>query len=160
MRTTPFAYRLTSASSKSWRFDPGREVGLAVPEQDRQARRDGCKTGDTDPFAVFHHDVPRALAEQALSKERRQSPTAGRRLWPLDAWPAVPTRLVLCTEDRMLPPALMRGVAADRLGITPDEIVAGHCVALSRPVPFVFTEVFTFTGDRISRLDTLHINLA
>jgi pimeloyl-ACP methyl ester carboxylesterase len=98
-----------------------------------QARRDGGKTGNPDPLVVFYHDVPRALAEQALSKERRQSPTAGRRPWPLDAWPAVPTRFVLCTEDRMFPPALMRRVAADRLAVTPDEIVAGHCVALSRP---------------------------
>jgi ketosteroid isomerase-like protein len=27
------------------------------------------------------------------------------------------------------------------------------------PVPFVFTELFTFTGDRVSRLETFHINL-
>jgi ketosteroid isomerase-like protein len=27
-------------------------------------------------------------------------------------------------------------------------------------VPFVFTEVFTFTGDKISRLETFHVNLA
>jgi ketosteroid isomerase-like protein len=27
------------------------------------------------------------------------------------------------------------------------------------PVPFVFTEVFTFTGDKVSRLETFHINL-
>jgi hypothetical protein len=27
-------------------------------------------------------------------------------------------------------------------------------------VAFVFTEVFTFTADRISRLETFHINLA
>lgn len=26
-------------------------------------------------------------------------------------------------------------------------------------VAFVFTEVFTFTGDRISRLETFHINI-
>jgi hypothetical protein len=26
-------------------------------------------------------------------------------------------------------------------------------------VSFVFTEVFTFTGDRISRLETFHINI-
>ena len=26
-------------------------------------------------------------------------------------------------------------------------------------VPFVFTEVFTFTGDKVSRLETFHINL-
>ena len=98
-----------------------------------QARRDGGLTGSQDPLVVFYHDVPRPLAEEAMSKERRQSSTPGRSPWPLDRWPSVPTRFVLCTEDRMFPPDFMRRVAADRLGIVPDEIAAGHCVALSRP---------------------------
>jgi hypothetical protein len=42
-------------------------------------------------------------------------------------------RFVLCTEDRFFPPELMRRVVADRLGIVPDEMPAGHAVALSRP---------------------------
>ena len=40
---------------------------------------------------------------------------------------------MLCTEDRFFPPELMRRVVADRLGIVPDEMPAGHAVALSRP---------------------------
>jgi hypothetical protein len=40
---------------------------------------------------------------------------------------------VLCTEDRFLPPDFMRQVVSERLAITPDEIDASHCVALSRP---------------------------
>jgi hypothetical protein len=48
-------------------------------------------------------------------------------------WPAVPTRFVLCTQDRFFPADFMRRVVAERLAITPDEIRAGHCVALSRP---------------------------
>ena len=98
-----------------------------------QARRDGGLTGNEDPFIAFYHDVPRALAEEAKSKERSESNTAYNSPWPLDAWPAVPTKFVLCTEDRFFPPAFMRRVVSDRLGITPDEIAAGHCVALSRP---------------------------
>jgi pimeloyl-ACP methyl ester carboxylesterase len=98
-----------------------------------QAKRDGGKTGSADPFVVFYHDVPHALAEQALAKERHQSETPGRIPWPLDAWPSVPTRFVLCTEDRFFPADFMRRVVSERLGITPDEIAAGHCVALSRP---------------------------
>ena len=39
----------------------------------------------------------------------------------------------LCTEDRCFPAPFMRRVAGERLGIGPDEIAAGHCVALSRP---------------------------
>jgi len=40
---------------------------------------------------------------------------------------------VLCTEDRFFPPNLMHRVVSERLAISPDEIAAGHCVALSRP---------------------------
>jgi pimeloyl-ACP methyl ester carboxylesterase len=98
-----------------------------------QARRDGGKTGSEDPFVVFYHDVPRPLAEEALSKARSQSEAPGRDPWPLDAWPTVPTRFVLCTEDRFFPRDFMRRMVADRLGTAPDEIAAGHCVALSRP---------------------------
>jgi pimeloyl-ACP methyl ester carboxylesterase len=98
-----------------------------------QARRDGGQTGSDDPFVAFYHDVPRALAEEALSKERGESETAYNSPWPLAAWPDVPTRFVLCTEDRVFPAEFMRRVVAERLGIVPDEIASGHCVGLSRP---------------------------
>jgi pimeloyl-ACP methyl ester carboxylesterase len=104
--------------------------GQAVREQ---AQRDGGLTGSDDPFVAFFHDVPRELAEQALSKERGESEAAFNNPWPLDAWPAVPSKFVLCTEDRFFPAEFMRRVVAERLGIVPDEIAAGHCVALSRP---------------------------
>jgi pimeloyl-ACP methyl ester carboxylesterase len=79
--------------------------------------------------------VSRALAEEAVRRQRSQSGTPGGSPWPLEAWPAVPTRFVLCTQDRIFPPEFMRRIACERLGITPDEIAAGHCVALSRPKP-------------------------
>jgi pimeloyl-ACP methyl ester carboxylesterase len=53
--------------------------------------------------------------------------------WPLDAWPHVPTRVLLCRDDRLFPTRFVRRVARQRLGITPDEIDGGHCPALSRP---------------------------
>jgi dienelactone hydrolase len=101
---------------------------------DEQARRDGGMTGSDDPFVAFYHDVPRALAEEALSKERPESNTAYHTPWPLDAWPDVPTRVVVCAEDRFFPAEFMRRVVAERLAVTADEIAAGHCVALSRPI--------------------------
>jgi pimeloyl-ACP methyl ester carboxylesterase len=70
---------------------------------DEQAGRDGGLTGNDDPFVAFYHDLPRALAEEALSKERSESDTAYNSPWPLDALPAVPTKFVVCTEDRVLP---------------------------------------------------------
>jgi pimeloyl-ACP methyl ester carboxylesterase len=100
---------------------------------EEQARQDGGLTGSDDPFVAFYHDVPTSLAEEALRKERSESDSAYNSPWPLDALPAVPTRFVACTEDRFFPVAFMRRVAAERLGIVPDEIASGHCVALSHP---------------------------
>jgi len=105
--------------------------GAAVREQ---AARDGGLTGNEDPFVAYYHDVPRKLAEEAMSKERAHPSEASMASpWPLDAWPDVPTKFVLCTEDRFFPADFLRRVVAERLDIVPDEIAAGHCVALSRP---------------------------
>lgn len=98
-----------------------------------QALADGGLTGNDDPLVAFYHDVPPALAEEAMSRERAESATAYDSPWPLAAWPSVRTEFVLCTEDRFFPPAFMRRVVAERLAINPREIAAGHCVALSRP---------------------------
>jgi pimeloyl-ACP methyl ester carboxylesterase len=88
--------------------------------------------GDDD-VAVFYHDVPPALAAEALARGRAQAEAPGREPLPLDSWPEVPTRFLLCREDRMFPAAWMRGVVRERLGIAPDELDGGHCPALSRP---------------------------
>jgi len=101
---------------------------------EEQAARDGGATGNQDPYVSFYHDVPRDLAAQALSKERAHpSAACNASPWPLEALPDVPTHFVLCTEDRFFPPDFLRRVVAERLGVVPDEIAAGHCVALSRP---------------------------
>ncbi|MFH8485008.1 alpha/beta fold hydrolase [Streptomyces longisporoflavus] len=86
-----------------------------------------------DPFESFYHDVPRELAEEALRREREESPGAGGEPWPLTAWPDVPTKFIVCKDDRFFPPEFFRALARERLGVTPDEISGSHCVALSRP---------------------------
>ena len=89
--------------------------------------------GEDDDLAVFYHDVPPALAAAAQARGRRQAEAPGREPWPLDSWPEVPTRYLLCRDDRVFPAEWMRGVVRERLGIVPDEIDGGHCPALSRP---------------------------
>ena len=96
------------------------------------AAREQDFNGDSE-MAVFYHDVEPAVAEEALSRGRDQAETPGLEPWPLDAWPDVPTRYLLCRDDRLFPAEWMRGVVRERLGITPDEIGGGHCPALSRP---------------------------
>ena len=106
-------------------------TGLAAARRE-QDERDG--RAPDDEVALFMQDVPRPLAEEALRRGRRQSDTPGEAPWPLPAWPVVPTRFLLCRDDRVLPAEFMRRLARDRLGITADEIDGSHCVALSRPV--------------------------
>ncbi|GII79502.1 alpha/beta hydrolase [Sphaerisporangium rufum] len=86
-----------------------------------------------DPIAVFYQDVPPELAAEALKRSPGQSEARMAEPSPLAAWPAVPTKVLLCRDDRMFPAPYVRRVARDRLGITPDEIDGGHTPALSRP---------------------------
>ena len=99
----------------------------------QQSELDGGLTGNDDPYVAYYHDVPRALAEEAMGKARDESEVAYGTRWPLAAWPSVPTKFIICSEDRVFPAPFMRRVVAERLGIVADEIDAGHCVALSRP---------------------------
>ena len=96
-----------------------------------QEERDG--PAPDDDLALFYHDVLPDLAAEAMRRARHQSDTPGKRPWPLPAWPNVPTRFLLCRDDRFFPAEFLRRVVRDRLGFTPDEIDGGHCVALSRP---------------------------
>ena len=96
-----------------------------------QAEREGPPP--EDDIGLFFHDVPPDLAAEALRRVRDQSGTPGKQPWPLPAWPDVPTRFLLCRDDRLFPAEFMRRVARDRLGIAADEINGSHCVALSRP---------------------------
>jgi hypothetical protein len=45
----------------------------------------------------------------------------------------VPTRFLLCRDDRFFPADFQRRVVRDRLGIVPDEMDGGHLPALARP---------------------------
>jgi pimeloyl-ACP methyl ester carboxylesterase len=105
-----------------------------------QARRDQALRQGRSPDAAFDvmteffHDVPPEVVAEAFARgERRQSGTPMAQPWPLAGWPDVPTRFLLCRDDRYFPADFLRRVVRDRLGITPDEIGGGHLPALSRP---------------------------
>jgi pimeloyl-ACP methyl ester carboxylesterase len=98
-----------------------------------QAATDGGLTGNPDPLISFYNGVPRELAEEALSYERGQSEASQAEPWPLEAHPDVPTKFILCKDDRFFPADLFRRIVPQRLGIVPDEIPGCHCVALSHP---------------------------
>jgi len=86
-----------------------------------------------DAIALFYQDVPAELAAEALNRARIQSEARMGEPSPLRAWPDVPTRVLICRDDRLFPTGFLRRVARERLGITPDEIDGGHTPALGRP---------------------------
>jgi pimeloyl-ACP methyl ester carboxylesterase len=86
-----------------------------------------------DEIAVFYQDVPPELAAEALRHGRPEVSKVMSEPWPLAAWPDVPTRYLLCRDDRCFPAEFVRLMVERRLSITPDEIDSGHTPALSRP---------------------------
>jgi pimeloyl-ACP methyl ester carboxylesterase len=87
-----------------------------------------------DDTTVYFHDVsPQVRAEAFRRGEPEQSWTPMTQAWPLDAWPDVPTRVLIGRDDRLFPAEFQRRIARERIGIEADEIEGGHLVALSRP---------------------------
>jgi pimeloyl-ACP methyl ester carboxylesterase len=86
-----------------------------------------------DTIARFYHDVSPELASEALKRSRRQSEARMGEPSPLRTWPDVPTRVLICRDDRLFPAPFLRRVTEERLGFVPDEIDGGHTPALSRP---------------------------
>jgi pimeloyl-ACP methyl ester carboxylesterase len=101
------------------------------------AERQGRAGSDDDPATLFLHDLPPDVAAAAMTRGRPQSGTPFVAPWPLAAWPDVPTRFLLCRDDRFLPAELQRRLVRERLGIVPDEMDGGHLPALSRPMDLV-----------------------
>jgi pimeloyl-ACP methyl ester carboxylesterase len=87
---------------------------------------------------LFVDDLPEEAALEALSRGRDQSDTPMQQPWPLDAWPDVPTRYLLCRQDRFLPAEFARAMVRERLGITADEMDGSHMAYLSRPVELAY----------------------
>ena len=94
---------------------------------------DEARVSYDDTVALFYQDVPHELTAEAMQRGRNQSEARMSEPAPFEAWPDVPTKVLLCRDDHLLPPVFVRRVARDRLGITPDEIDGGHTPALSRP---------------------------
>ena len=87
-----------------------------------------------DDDVMYFHDVPTEVREEAFGHEEpQQSWTPMTEPWPLDAWPEVPTRVLVGRDDRLFPAEFQRRVARERLGIETDEIGGGHLLALSEP---------------------------
>ena len=105
----------------------------AEPPGEWWANTEWPRPGTSDPVELFLHDVPPEVAAESAAHAGEQSGTPMEKPWPLDGWPDVPTRFLLCRDDRFFPADFQRRVVKERLGITPDEMDGGHLPALARP---------------------------
>lgn len=101
------------------------------------ARSQGRDPDAFDEHEIFWHDVPAEVEAAGAAHEHDEAGPAFTQPWPLRAWPDVPTRVVACRDDRLLPPDLVRRFTRERLGIHPDEMDGGHMPALARPAELV-----------------------
>ena len=109
-------------------------TGFEQARREQVERESWASDGDHDPMAEYFHDVPPDVVAEAYARgERHQSGTPMDKPWPLAAWPDVPTRFLLCRDDRFFPAEFLRRVVRDRLGVTPDEMAGGHLPALAHP---------------------------
>jgi pimeloyl-ACP methyl ester carboxylesterase len=113
-------------------------VAAMVPRPGESAGEWWTNTGHQfpdpfDPAVIFAHDLPQDVAEESLLHLRQQSGTPFEKPWPLASWPDVPTRFLLCRDDRFFPAEFQRRVVHERLGFAPDEMDGGHLPALGHP---------------------------
>jgi pimeloyl-ACP methyl ester carboxylesterase len=110
-------------------------VGFRAAVPDVIARHGPPSTwGATALEDVFLHDVPATRRAWADTTVRPQTDAIfASPLSPSEVWPTVPTRVLLCRDDRFFPPDFQRRLARDRLGLVADETPGGHVAMLSRP---------------------------
>ena len=82
---------------------------------------------------MFLHDVPADVVAAGGPTSSGSRAGRSRSRGRSTAWPDVPTRFLLCRDDRCFPADLQRRVVRERLGIVPDEMEGGHLPPLAHP---------------------------
>ncbi len=116
---------------------PGQWWGATGSDPARRAAEEAAgRDPELDEERTFFHDLSHDVREQM---ERDPQPRApADTIWDqpcdIDRWPEVPTRVIAGRDDRLFPLEFQQRVSRDRLGLEPDVLPGGHCLAKSRPV--------------------------
>jgi len=89
--------------------------------------------GPNTATELFYQDATPAVARWATQRLRPQCYRAMQEITPLEVWPDVPSRAIVCREDRAINSDWVRSAARDRLGTTAIELPGGHSPFLTRP---------------------------
>jgi pimeloyl-ACP methyl ester carboxylesterase len=89
--------------------------------------------GPTTATEVFFQDATPEVGRWATERLRPQSYRVMNEVTPLEAWPDVEKRSIVCRDDRAINPDWVRTAARDRLGVEAVEIDGGHSPFMTRP---------------------------
>jgi pimeloyl-ACP methyl ester carboxylesterase len=112
---------------------PGEWWATTGHEQARKEQDERDGDAPADEVALFMHQTAPELATELRKYGRSQTGTPFMKPWPLDEWPAVPTKFLLARDDKFFPAQWLRTIVRDRLGIEPDEMPGDHNPMLSHP---------------------------
>lgn len=98
-----------------------------------EAVRAAGLTAPLDVEELFYNGCTPAQRAAAAAWDRDQADAPFVQPWPRAAWPQVPTDVVALADDLVLPPALVRRVAGDRLGLPVRTAPGGHMGMVSHP---------------------------
>ena len=123
------------------------EPGLSVNDQLRRGdrmllpefRSGLARQGDVERWVDFDvywsaacPDCSAAVARERFARSRAQAVRAYRDLWPLAALADVPSRYVLCADDRLMDNAFWAPAVRDRLGVEPLVMPGDHAPMAAR----------------------------
>ncbi len=90
--------------------------------------------GSNTATELFYHDASPEDAAWAIERLRPQCYRVLAEVTPLQAWPGVPSTVIVCGDDHAADPDWQRSVARDRFGVEAIELDGGHSPFLTRPV--------------------------
>lgn len=90
-------------------------------------------TGRAVLYAGVAEESSAELVDAAVAGLRRQAWVIGREVTPLTSWPAVPTTVVVCRDDRVVDPHRLAECGRSLPGAVVVELPGGHFPMLTRP---------------------------
>ncbi|MCW2787172.1 MAG: alpha/beta hydrolase [Marmoricola sp.] len=100
-----------------------------------RAAAEGGWTTDFDEDVYFLHDVDPGILDGGPEPRPEVDAVFGS-VCEIDAWPDVPTRVLVGRDDRFFPAAFQQRVARERLGVEGELLPGGHLLSLSEPEAF------------------------
>ncbi|HET6154438.1 MAG TPA: alpha/beta fold hydrolase [Marmoricola sp.] len=100
------------------------------------AAADGGYPTEFEVDTYFLHDVDPAIFDTGPEQKPEVDVVFGS-VCDIDAWPDVPTRVLVGADDRFFPVALEQRLARERAGVEAEIIPGGHLLSLSQPAALV-----------------------